>query len=263
LLGEVKTPPPRPSLDGVQAFRWGGEYAALRGEWAKAATRFSALLKMDKLDDWKTNSSWVTSDYLSCGAAVAESGDVTGFESFRQTTLTNLAGKNDWGTLERVIRIVMLLPADQKTLDAFAPTARLAEEHARQVVARNADLEWMSVALALWKFRTGDYADSAVWCERCLAGKNRNVTRDQMARLILAMARHQLGQPAEARTQLDAGRVAIESKFKSGLDRGIPATGYWFDWAFAHVLLREATTLIEGGIPDGSSFPLVVPRQDQ
>jgi hypothetical protein len=255
LLSEVKTPPPRPSLDGVQAFRWGGEYAALRREWPKAAARFSALLKMDNLDDWSTNWSWVTSDYLSCGAALAECGDFAGFGGFRQTTLANLAGMRDWGTLERVIRICSLLPGDQKTLGSLAPLGRKAEELARQRVAHSADLEWMSVALALWKYRVGDYADSVVWCQRCLTSKWPNGTRDVVARLILAMAHHQLGHVAEARTQLAAGSAAIQLKFNGNLDRGTPQAGYWFDWLFAHVLRREAAALIEEGTPASGDTP--------
>jgi hypothetical protein len=36
----------------------------------------------------------------------------------------------------------------------------------------------------------------------------------------------------------------IETKFKSGLDLGYAAQGYWFDWDFARILLQEATGLL-------------------
>ncbi len=249
LLSEIKTPPPRPSLDGVEAFRWSGEYAALNGEWAKAAARFSVLLKMNKLEGWDTKWDWVTSDYLSCSVALAECGDTSGFEDFRATTIADLGSINNWGTVERVLRATLLLPAEQKTLDRIAPTALHAMGLVRQRAARGENVEWMPVALALWQYRQGDHAGSAAWGERALAAQPHDVMLTTIARTILAMASHKLGHVEEAQAHLNASRVLIENKFKGPLDRGSLETGYWFDWAYAHVLVREAAGLIE---PEGA-----------
>jgi hypothetical protein len=54
-----------------------------------------------------------------------------------------------------------------------------------------------------------------------------------------------LGRDEEARAELAAGRETIESKFKGRMDSGTPVQGFWFDWAFARILLHEAATLIE------------------
>jgi hypothetical protein len=60
------------------------------------------------------------------------------------------------------------------------------------------------------------------------------------------MSCQQLGQTDEARSELTQARSMIEDKFKKGLDRGTGVQGFWFDWLFARILLREATALIEG-----------------
>lgn len=41
------------------------------------------------------------------------------------------------------------------------------------------------------------------------------------------------------------GRELVEAKFHSGLSAGSDEDGYWFDWAMAQVLLREAAGLIK------------------
>jgi eukaryotic-like serine/threonine-protein kinase len=48
-----------------------------------------------------------------------------------------------------------------------------------------------------------------------------------------------LGQGEAAAGELAAGLAIVEGKFKARLDRGTPVQGFWFDWAFAHILLRE------------------------
>jgi hypothetical protein len=53
-----------------------------------------------------------------------------------------------------------------------------------------------------------------------------------------------MGQKAEAQSELEQGREMIESKFKNRLDRGSGVQGFWFDWVFARILLREAKGLV-------------------
>jgi hypothetical protein len=64
--------------------------------------------------------------------------------------------------------------------------------------------------------------------------------------VILAMAYHQLGRTAEAQAELRNGQGIVESKLsKMRPDRGTPIQGFWFDWAFAQILLREAAALVD------------------
>jgi hypothetical protein len=58
------------------------------------------------------------------------------------------------------------------------------------------------------------------------------------------MAAHQLGRAAEARAELSAAREIVENKFRGRVDRGTPVQGFWFDWAFARILLREGAGLM-------------------
>jgi len=177
-----------------------------------------------------------------------ELGDTDGYERFRQTAVARVADAA-YPFADRIIKISLLLPADEKMLKALEP---LAEEEAKSFTTNvNADGDvflaaWRSVSLALMEYRRGDYTRAAAWCRRCLDYPEYNAPRAATARVILAMSCQQLGQTDEARSELAQARSMIEDKFKNGLDRGTGVQGFWFDWIFARILLGEATALIEG-----------------
>jgi hypothetical protein len=58
------------------------------------------------------------------------------------------------------------------------------------------------------------------------------------------MATHRLGRSQEARTHFEEGRAAVGEKFEGGLNRGTGIQGFWFDWIFARILLREAGDML-------------------
>ncbi len=59
------------------------------------------------------------------------------------------------------------------------------------------------------------------------------------------MACHQLGEVQQSHTELEQGRKMIEDQFARGLKKGNGPEGWWADWHFARILLREAEALIE------------------
>ena len=82
--------------------------------------------------------------------------------------------------------------------------------------------------------------------------------------MILAMADWQLGRRTEAEAELAAGREVIEAKFKNPLGLGNANQGFWWDWVFARILMREAIALAESPPPpEGSSPPPVPPREPE
>jgi hypothetical protein len=66
-----------------------------------------------------------------------------------------------------------------------------------------------------------------------------------MAHLVMGMALHQLHQEAEAQSEIRVGEAMVRLKFPtdapiSSQIWGDVETGYWYDWIFAQILLREA-----------------------
>src|SRR6478609_7967629 len=80
---------------------------------------------------------------------------------------------------------------------------------------------------------------------RRLAYPGANAPRAATARAIISLAAQRLGRLEEARTELAAAREIVDSKFRTRLDPGNPVQGFWFDWLFVRILLREAVAQLE------------------
>ena len=251
--------PTQPSLEGARVFRAVGEWQALQSRWPEAANRFVVLLQINKFEGWDLASL----DELRLGAVLIETADLKGYERFRQEVIARFSGTSYPVAAERVVKISLLRAADPNTMNALAPLADLAAKSFAGVASDNTNAEavfqaaWGSLSVALMEYREGNYPRAEEWCRRCLAYPGNNPPRIATARVILAMACHQLGQNQEAIAQLKQGRESIEGEFRDGLDPGTAEHGFWFDWVFARILLREAGSLIEP-TPSISHPPAVV-----
>jgi hypothetical protein len=243
VLEEVKTPPSQPTLDGVSAFRSVGERLALQERWPEAAKRYAALIKIDKLDGWNV----VAVDYQAYGVVLAESGDTDQYEYFCNLAVTNFASEANGDMLKNggVLKTCLLFPADKKKLDALKPMARNESKiWTFKLDPKNTD--WAFIPPGLWEYRRGNYAAAAHWCEYGLTAQNIKFPAcDATLHLILAMTDYQRGQSGAACSELAQGRQLVEAKFHSGLDHGKSGFGYWYDWVFASLMLKEASGLID------------------
>jgi serine/threonine protein kinase len=239
LIEAMKTPPKRPSLDGVAALRSVGEWLALQGRWRESADRFSALMEIDKLDPWGP----VTLDYQSCGVVLVESGNLDGYERFREEAVARFMSETNGDAAGRILKTCLLPPVHESTLAQLQPLGSLVQRwmDAQPAAVRTG---WAVIPIALWKYRNGEFEESEAYCRQGM-NPQEATARTATVRLILAMASCRNGQLAEAREQLTEGRQLVEREFQSGLDRGVPGVGMWYDWVFARILLREATSLIE------------------
>jgi serine/threonine protein kinase/tetratricopeptide (TPR) repeat protein len=249
----------QPTVEGAAVFRSLGEYYALHNQWSKAASHFDIVLHIDPLD----GADVCTLDYLRCGPVLVELADKSAYENFRRVAVARFAdGAHPFA--DRIIKISLLLPADEKLLLAVRPIADVAA----QSIATNADTHadvflaaWCSVSLALMEYRSGNYAKAAGWCERSLNYPEFIAPRTATARVILALADQRLGQTREARFELAQAREIIENKYRSQLERGTPMQGFWFDWDFARILLREAQVVVPQA-PSDAKTSLVPPASE-
>jgi hypothetical protein len=231
-------------VEGAAVLRSVGGWRALQNNWKQAAHRLEQLLQVNQLDGWDVSSL----DCLRLGPALLELGNTSGYERFRQEAIDRFIVAA-CPFPDRIVKISLLVPANERVIASLNPVA---EATAHSVVAADAggdpfQAAWHSVALALFEYRKGDFAKAEEWCRRCLAYPEYNAPRAATAHVILAMSCQQQGQAwkAEARTELASGREIIEAKFKGPLNLGTPVQGFWFDWVFARILLREATALVE------------------
>ena len=236
----------QPSLESAAVFRSLGEQHALQGRWKQAVDRFIVLLQVNQPESWDVASV----DHLECGTTLIALEDTDRYEHFRRAAIARFTASSNPVAAERIVKVSILWPAEEKVMESLRPLAEVAAKllggNIEDTGSSIFQAAWGSVSLALMEYRRGNYSKAVKWCERCLAYPEYNAPRTATARVVLAMARHRLGQADAARSDLAQGREMIENKFKSGLDAGSGPVGFWFDWVFARTLLGEATKLVGG-----------------
>ena len=235
ILSEVKIFPLNPTLDYASALRSVGEWQALQGHWQLAGERYSALIKIDKLDSFGQ----VIFDYQACSVVLAENGDTEQYGQIWRMAVTNFAETPNGSVLLACI----LLPLNKFQIETLKPVAAGLEKQVRSL-SKNHQSEWTFVPLGLWQYRCGNYDAAIQWCQRALAQGNKFPCSDAIIHSVLAMAYYQNGQTDGACTELTLARQLIDDKFKNGLDRGHPGSGFWYDWVYARRLSQEAAALV-------------------
>jgi hypothetical protein len=234
------------TLEGAAVFRSLGDWNALQGRWPQAADRLELLLQVGQIESGDA----ATLDCTRCGSALMECKDLARYEKFRRAAISRFWGTTDPMVADRIVKVCLLAPADPALTDALAPLAARAASSfvGDEVTDSNEDWKapWRSISLALWDYRRSRWNEAAAWCRRCLDRGTQNRSRTATALVIQAMTRHRLGQGAAARADLAQAARLIGDKFDEGLDFGNVSQGFWFDWVLARVLLREATSLIQG-----------------
>jgi hypothetical protein len=231
------------TLEGAAALRSLGEWHALDCRWRQAEERFTQLLRVDEFDGWDV----ATLDYLECGPCFIELDDQAGYEHFRRAAIARYAGTT-CPAADRILKISLLLPAGAEILTSLEPVAattlQTVDDNDNRVPPDHFRAAWQCVSLALLEYRRGNFQLAANWCRRCLAYQEVVAPRAATARIILAMADWKLGNPAAAREELATARAVVAAPFKEGLRRGSPPNGFWFDWVFARILVREAEGVV-------------------
>lgn len=230
----------RPSLDAEAVLRSVGLWHALKGQWSEAAVRFASLLEADKQDN-----SWaITDDLLMLGPIQVENGDLRGYDRFRQAAVTRFADTQNPIWAERTLKISLLTPPDPKLLKQLEALSDVSAKSMEEPGQDQLMVAWRCISLALMAYRQGYTPTAKMWCEKCVAFSQYNPSRIATAHIIHAMSSYQLGETNESVSELAEGHKLVDSEFSNGLGEGNGLEGFWYDWLFARILLREADSLI-------------------
>jgi serine/threonine protein kinase/tetratricopeptide (TPR) repeat protein len=240
----TETPINRPSVEAATVLRAVGEWHARQGRWKQAASRLTQLLEVNIFDGLDT----VTLDYLGCGSVLVELGDQQAYEAFRQGAIARFAGMTH-PFADRIVKITLLLPADKATIEKLSPLNEVTLQTFKNDSSQNNEdtfrAAWQCISLALIEYRKGNYLKAEEWSRRCLFYTEYNAPRIATARIILGLSLHQLNSTAAARSEIAKARELTEEKLRNPLDHGSAVHGFWFDWEFARILLREAEPITQ------------------
>jgi eukaryotic-like serine/threonine-protein kinase len=238
----------KPTIEGADVLRRLGRRHAEQGNWKLSAERLDTLVKVNQFDSWTVSST----DYLEAGPVIIELKDPNRYDQFRQDVLARYAGATNPIVAERAVKISLLAPASPQGLAALRPLADTAAQSlapAETLAHPDPNMEaWRELSLALMEYRSGNCARSVEWCGNCLASSDRNISREATVRVIMAMSLRKLDGASDGRAEWRQARAVIEDKFREPLDDGNGTDGFWFDWLFARILLREADPMFQGNL---------------
>jgi len=171
-----------------------------------------------------------------------EAGDLNAYERFRQDAIIRFASATN-STPDRIIRFSLLLPANRQILHDLTSHADAIEKAlSGELSASNnetSEESWRSMALALFNYRRGNYAKAVEWCRRSLTCREDVPPRNAAVNALLAGCYWQINQKEEALAALNQSQEILKGDVKPGPGVKIGPNRFWFDWAFARVLLRE------------------------
>jgi hypothetical protein len=243
-------PAPEPNLEYADLYRTLGDWHAANERWKQAVDRFAVLMQVNQPDNWDGT----TLDYLRYGPLLLETGDTNGYDRFRRLAVAHFAETTNPVPAERVMKLSLLTPPGADLLAALRPLAATAANSLAAEPSRDgwqlSLAAWRSFSLALMEYRRRNYAGVEEWHQKSLSYKSPNEIRAVTFQIVLAMADYQTGKCDQARSELAQARQRIGEQFS--IVPLVGGDGYWFDWIFARILLREATALIGG--PDHASM---------
>jgi serine/threonine protein kinase len=235
LLEQIRTPPKRPSFDAVSVFRAVGDWLAVQQRWQEAARRYAFVMHLDEIDIWRP----VTLDYQAYAVLLMETGDFSTYAQFCRTTAAKYAGESNGDASGRILKSCLLRPPAAELTSMLQPLAKVTEKE----FPRSGSKPWMAIQVSLWHYRCGNYRSAA---EFALPKEGQSDTSAATATncAIFAMALFHEGKVEEARTQLARAQKIVNAEFAQRLGEKDSRMGYWYDWVFARILLREAESTI-------------------
>jgi len=168
---------------------------------------------------------------------LAQNGDLEGYRQNRAEMIRYFGDADDPRVAARAAKAALLLPAKGKELDTAARLADTALKRGQQL----AELPYFEFTKGLAEYRQGNFSNAIDWMRKVLAKPGVD-HRDAQACLVLAIAQHQCGRHDDAVVALKKGAAIVENKLPKLEGRDFDPN--WPNWIVAHVLLEEATALV-------------------
>jgi RNA polymerase sigma factor (sigma-70 family) len=223
-----------------------GELQARTGRWNEAVTNLRQALVVDPADAW--------AGYLLSSALLA-SGDLAEYQKHSHAMMVTFGHTDNPIVAGRTSEAYLVAP--------YGDTTDL--EMSVALLENKRFYWWREFYEGLAQYRLGNFSAAAGFLEKDIT---KLPSINQIDRppceadcyLVLAMARRQLNQPAEAATALAHARQAVETQMPQP---GAPDLGpYWWNGVTTRALLKEASETVEQwtATPANASFTFSLAR---
>jgi serine/threonine protein kinase len=210
---------------GASIFNVIGMMHAVREKWPVAATNYAKVVALLPDDD---------TAYHLLAALLVQTGDAESYRRHCDAILSRFSGTTNGTIAERCAKDCLILPLRRQDVSAISKWVETA-------IAERPEWPHAQFVKGLAEYRQGRPASAGEWMQKVLTYKGEKY-REVQAQMVLAMAQHRLQQTEDARATLANGLATAAAKFPK-------PDANWHDWIFAHVLMREATALINPESP--------------
>jgi serine/threonine protein kinase len=252
LLSKVQLPVIEPSLEASDVFLKLGDWAASEGRWSQAEIQFKRLDLAYQVDKSEiTDMSAV--DLLRLGPTLIAAGDISDYHQFVDDSIARFSNISNAMASEHVMKVCLICPPNVSQLRKLRPLFEVLSNSISEVGSDQDPnlLVWREFALAFHYYRSGDFNESIILLQKCLASQNYLPERTTMAHFVLAMSFYQIKHVANANSELSLGQALIRqycpnAKGNISISGMAPGTSvYWYDWVIAQILQREADAMIQ------------------
>ena len=141
---------------------------------------------------------------------------------------------------EHLLKFCLICPADARIV------GQLQREVATLGDPRNAPCPaWGALSLSLYHLRGGEWEEALKSCEMGLASPERKSSCEASLQAVVAMAQAGMGKAELAEASLLKSRNLATICNGKDFERGAAIRPYWFDWAIANLLIKEAGAKIQ------------------
>jgi serine/threonine protein kinase len=235
-----------PSTEAATVFRAVGEWHLLAGRWKQAADRYAVLVQVNYVDKTEQSAA-VTVDSLLAAPLLIQSGQDERYDRMRRVVLSRLAGTTYPSASEQLVKISLLLPADESLMARLAAPADCIAKSLDAYVPNATDgfypATWRAFALALFEYRRGNFSACMNWLQKCSGYPDQSPSCVATAHLLMAMACHHLGKGEQAQSEFTQGRAMVEAYFRGRLEVGNDKVGRIAGWIMTPIFLHEAANL--------------------
>jgi serine/threonine protein kinase/WD40 repeat protein/tetratricopeptide (TPR) repeat protein len=207
-----------------------GSTCAQLGRWDQALTAIGQAAELDRANHWHV---------FQAAALQLWAGDLANYRRTCREMLERFGNTDQPEVADRAAKTCLLVP------DAVADLDRVFKLADRAVTGteNRGNYHWFIFCKALAEYRAGRHARAVEWLGR-FAPNSGGGNPDVAAFAVLAMAKHKLAHPEQARAALRSAEGIFREKLPDP-GKGRPFAGDWADWLRCQILLREAEKLLK------------------
>ena len=178
-------------------------------------------------------------------------GNENGYRNDCQQLLRQITRYRDPAMGERVAKACLLAATPEGDMESLKALVD------RATGSGGPHVHYFYLTRGLFEYRSARYEEAVTWAQRCRDGIAANEREweagppQAASGLLIAMARHQLGQRAAARESLDEARLVMKSKLPQPGSEDL-AIATLENWLVCQILSREADELLR---PSGGTDP--------